>query len=248
MFYRNLFLKNLECDYNSIHYIEKWDDIAEFEGLYQCSTFGRIKSFGRNGNGYQDRILKQRIDRYGYLTVGLVKKQVKYYFTVHRIIAKTFLLNSEDKPQVNHKKGIKTDNRVIELEWVTSSEDALHAHKIGLKSQVGEKNAYSVITNDIAIKIFNSKGTHIKIGEKFGVSRHVVQNIKTGNAWVFLTGKKHSRKDKKLTKPQIICILESLEEKRYLSEKYNIDESTVRYIKNGRRYSKITGIIYKKNK
>lgn len=90
---------------------------------YSCDIDGNI--FSKN------RKLKQ-CKRNGYLCVSLSNKGASKSVNVHRVIATAFLQNYEGKPQVNHKNGIKTDNRVENLEWVTQSENAIHAIKNGL--------------------------------------------------------------------------------------------------------------------
>ena len=105
---------------------EIWKGIENYEGLYQVSNLGRIKSlkFGR------EKILKPRIT-WGYYAVILCNVSIKP-FTIHRLVAMSFIPNPENKPQVNHKWGNKLDNRAIALEWATRSENMMHAFKIGL--------------------------------------------------------------------------------------------------------------------
>ena len=93
--------------------MEEWKDINGYEGLYMISNFGRIKSL------YQNRILKPKVDKNGYLEIGLMKNKRRKYFKVHRLVAMNFIDNQNNYPVVNHKNEIKNDNRVENLEWCT---------------------------------------------------------------------------------------------------------------------------------
>ena len=105
---------------------ESWKDIPGFETLYQASTFGRIKSLG-NSKKKKEKILKQnKMKKLGYYVVNLSSKK----YSVHRLIALTFLNNEDNKPFVNHKNNIQTDNYLSNLEWVTISETIRHGYKM----------------------------------------------------------------------------------------------------------------------
>ena len=103
--------------------MDLWKDIPNFERLYQASLSGYI----RNKEG---RILKFYLNPNGYLQVRLSKNGVAKTYRVNRLIALTFIENLENKHTVNHINGIKTDNRVENLEWATEKEQAIHRHKI----------------------------------------------------------------------------------------------------------------------
>lgn len=114
---------------------EEWKDIEGYEGFYQVSNCGNIKSLPRTakskGSGIREvkeTIKKQSVSSCGYMLVGLHKDSEMKTASVHRLVALAFVPNPEGKPQVNHINGDKKDNRAENLEWVTSSENNLHKY------------------------------------------------------------------------------------------------------------------------
>ena len=115
---------------------EVWKDIKGYEGLYKVSTYGRVKSLSRSGNGYKEKILK------GYNT-GKDRKYVcvklydkfgnKKNYKIHRLVAEAFLDNPNNLPQVNHIDGDTFNNNINNLEWCTNEENQKHAWKTGLQ-------------------------------------------------------------------------------------------------------------------
>ena len=110
--------------------MEIWKDIKGFEGLYKVSEKGSIYSIPRPGT--KGGILKYKYDG-DYYRVSLYKDGVGKQFLVHRILMETFVPNPLKKPQVNHIDGDKTNNDLNNLEWVTKSENQLHAYATGLQ-------------------------------------------------------------------------------------------------------------------
>ena len=115
---------------------EVWRAIPGYEGLYEVSNRGRVRSvdrvaIGRWGhNRRQAHILKQTPNGRGYLQVRFSIDGVKSAPLVHRLVASAFIPNPEGLPQVNHKDGVKGNNSVDNLEWCTASENALHRGRV----------------------------------------------------------------------------------------------------------------------
>lgn len=107
---------------------EIWKDIKGYEGHYQISNLGRVKSL-KNYRGNGDIILKE-INRLGYLHVSLCREGKIINYKIHRLVCMAFLDNKENKPCVNHINGEKTDNRLVNLEWVTYSENEKHSYRV----------------------------------------------------------------------------------------------------------------------
>ena len=119
---------------------EVWKDIEGYEGLYQVSNFGNIKSLARivhsekrSDYKIKEKVLKQSDTTTGYKKVELHKDNEKRKsFKVHRLVAQAFIPNPENKREVNHIDGNKHNNNANNLEWVTSSENKLHAFEMHL--------------------------------------------------------------------------------------------------------------------
>lgn len=143
---------------------EIWKDILDYEGLYQVSNLGNVKSLPRNTNNqYKNGLnLKTIINHYGYAGVQLYKNGKAKWFFVHRLVAMAFLNTYKDNLQVNHKNGIKTDNTISNLEMVTASENQLHSFRV-LKTKPSMKNHFGK-DHVRAIKIhqFNKNNEFIK--------------------------------------------------------------------------------------
>ena len=132
---------------------EIWKDIQGYEGLYQVSNLGRIKS------GYKSIILQPGVCR-GYLIVNLYKDKKGLSQKVHRLVAQAFIPNPENKPTVNHKDGNKQNNCVSNLEWATIKEQNNHALKLGLMENAKKIRAKNM--KNITIKYLKKRSEKLK--------------------------------------------------------------------------------------
>lgn len=118
---------------------EIWKPVKGYENIYEVSSMGRVKSCERiivRSNGrkinFPEKIMKPTINHKGYEVIDLRKNGKRECGFVHRLVGKAFIKNPSGKKQINHKNGIKTDNNVENLEWVTNKENMIHAYKNGL--------------------------------------------------------------------------------------------------------------------
>lgn len=156
---------------------EIWKDIPEYEGLYQASNLGKIKSlekYNYKGHHNFEKILKQIENKNGYYYVSLCKnKKVKIY-PIHKLIAKTFLQNPNNFSCINHKDGNKHNNCIENLEFCTYSHNEKEAYRIGLKKTIPTAQ-YDESMN--LIEIFVSRA---KASEKTGVAEADIWRVCKG--------------------------------------------------------------------
>lgn len=126
-------LNHLESLLNTIPNGEIWKDIIGYEGAYQVSNFGRVKSLSRNtfdGRKVNGKIMTLCEDSDGYLLAHLRKENISFNAKVHRLVALAFINNKYGKPEVNHIDGDKRNNHIDNLEWVTCSENLKHSFRV----------------------------------------------------------------------------------------------------------------------
>lgn len=148
---------------------EFWKDIKGYEGLYQVSNLGRVKSLKRGS----ERILKPRVKSSGYIEVVLYKNSKPKNIRVNRLVAQTFIPNPEDKPQVNHIDEDKTNNMVSNLEWVTAKENMNHGTR-------NERISKKIKVIDIANGEYNYYYSTRECGRKLGLNPPSITNCLKG--------------------------------------------------------------------
>jgi hypothetical protein len=166
--------------------MENWKAIPGFEGRYEVSDCGRVRSVPHEvaiGNGAyrvtQAHLLKPQLARNGYLMVSLGRKHK--HMSIHRLVAAAFLPNPFDSPEVNHKNLNKTDNRVSNLEWVTKHENMEHAHENGaFDHDLWRKKVICVETGDVFGSSYEAAEWVNKTQKQFsGNVSHIASNIRT---------------------------------------------------------------------
>ena len=168
--YLNLELKSIKGEY--------WLPIPSYEGYYEVSNLGRVKSLITVGCWGRENILKQTIHEFGYLLVGLYKNKKSRLIRVHRLVGAAFIQNPYNYKDINHKRGNKKDNREWMLEWCTRSYNLKHSYKLGLSIPAwlgvrGVDNPHSkpVIQYDLNDTVIGVYSSAVEASQKTGISK-----------------------------------------------------------------------------
>jgi len=162
--------------------MEIWKDVKGFEGHYQISSFGRVKSLKRG----RELIMTNVESNLGYLRVKLLKDGKEYPFPVHRLVGLNFLDIVNDKNEINHIDGNKKNNHLLNLEWCNRSENMRHADRTGLRVMLkGQRNHKSKLTDDQIRIIRNERnGIYQKdIAKEFNMTQQTISKIINGKLW-----------------------------------------------------------------
>ncbi len=181
---------------------EYWKSVPNFFGLYSVSNMGNVLCDKKEVNSpiknNKTIIRKEKLKvldkvRAGYIRTCLYKNGKGKNFYVHRLVATAFIPNLNNLPQVNHKNGIKTDNRVENLEWVTRSENTRHSIKLGLfaplgrpKGCVGPKRKLTSSDVDYVRKMYPRIGS-ARLARTFSMSQTAIMNCVTKRTYTNVT-------------------------------------------------------------
>ncbi len=178
---------------------EVWKDIPGWEGLYQASTWGRIKSLTRvlnfirrgipTAQTLSEHVMVPVVKRSGYCQVAFRRNpggDKLFTYRIHRLIAIVFLPNPDNKPEVNHKNGVKTNNHVSNLEWATVQENHTHASIHGLTASRA-RNGNAKLSEDDVEKIIrwyaSGMFTMAALGDMFEVHWYTIHRIIRKKNW-----------------------------------------------------------------
>lgn len=167
--------------------IETWKDVKGFEGKYQISNYGNVRSVPRKVKGTNGRIQnrkgvfkKSREDKDGYLTVNFYTEKGNRPKKIHRLVAESFIPNKDHHKEVNHIDGDKTNNHVSNLEWTDRKGNIKHSVQSGLVLK-GEKCPGAKLTNQQADEIrelyATKKYKQIEIAEMYGITDGQISRI-----------------------------------------------------------------------
>lgn len=167
--------------------MEEWKDIEGYEGLYQVSNLGRVRSldhYASNGRTmilYRGKVLSQNLGTNGYYSVQLCKNNIPKRREIHRLVAETFLKRTSGKDIVNHKDEVKTNNHVDNLEWCTPTYntnygDAISKRSERMKGRPNKKKWVKVRCNETGVYYESVKHA----AEATGVHRSAISMVLNG--------------------------------------------------------------------
>lgn len=170
-----------------------WRNIKDYEGLYQVSECGEIKSLDRKSkrkdgrfNVYKGKVLKQGKNNRGYNVITLTKNGTQKTFLVHRIVAMNFIKNVENKKFVNHIDGDKRNNRSENLEWTTFEENIKHAWENKIYKPIKSESVNTAKLNHEKVKNIrkNARNKSVKeLAKEYGVTSTTISNVLNFKSW-----------------------------------------------------------------
>lgn len=168
---------------------EIWKDIPNYEGLYQISNFGNVKSLKRkvkNKNGYRDikeKILHNYINKNGYYAVTLRKNCNIEVKLIHRLIAEMFIPNPNNYPCINHKDGNKSNNSINNLEWCSYSYNTKEAFRLGLNKHIDFKEKKKISQYDLEGNFIKEWKSIYNASKITGIARSCISKVCNHNRY-----------------------------------------------------------------
>lgn len=174
---------------------ERWLPVVGYEGLYEVSDRGRVRSLHRVRRGRADRLMAQKVDRRGRLTVCLASGGRKKFTQVHQLVLTAFVGPCPPRHEAAHNDGQAQNNALNNLRWDTHWNNMQDKRRHGTCYQPkGELHPMHVLTAGDVARIFASQERQVALANQFGVDQSVISNIKTGRLWSHITGKVYQRR------------------------------------------------------
>ena len=214
---------------------ERWLPVPQFEEVYHCSNFGRVKSFW----GKEPKILTPKLHTGGYLQIVFYKNGKAVYQYIHRLVAELFISNPLNLPEVNHDDGVKFNCYVENLYWSTSSENKKHAFATGLAPQ-GEDRPDAKLTDEQVRYIRNNPDelNLEQLAEKFGVVRETIGRIQRGKTYKNAGGPIREKIDNRIDDEKRAQILARYQaggiSQRELARQFGVNHKTISNIIHGK--------------
>lgn len=221
-------------------------ELKEFENYYVTEN-GEVYSY----KGVKPRKMKLKTRADGYIEVTLRKNKKPVSIMVHRLVAMTYLDNVENKPCVNHKDGVKSNNHFSNLEWCTYKENTEHAFETGLITRIGEGSDFCTTTENqvrLCCELLQNTSLYVtEIAERVGVGKDVVSKIKRKESWTHVskdyilpTTRNVSGNLSESEVAAICSLLNSGKRPLHISRDLGIDRNVVNRIKYRKSYKEIS--------
>lgn len=227
---------------------EIWNPVIGWSNKYEVSSLGRIRtvsqynSRGRKIKGHP-KVFDTKIGRDGYPVLNVSANGVTRERKIHRLVAESFIPNPSNLECVNHINGVKTDNRVVNLEWCSRASNTIHAHEIGLiPKKKWQTNPAATFTKDQVIEIYKSIETCRKLSKIYDCPYSTIWAIKNGHSWAEITGAQKVVKKLVLSEGVVASIYNSPKTMYALQKEHGFSYTVIRNIKKGITYKSITNI------
>lgn len=168
--------------------MSEWRDIPGYEGLYQVSDTGEVCRSANSPKCKTERAIRPQRGSNGYLAVSLSRDSKVHQIGIHRLVMWAFI-GPQNSLWVNHKNGVKSDNRLANLEYLTPGQNIQHAYDTGLtKGPVGEKNGNAKLTEASVreiLTLFRSrpKPKRADVEAQFGISKTALSDVLARRSW-----------------------------------------------------------------
>lgn len=209
-----------------------------------------ISDKGQVVNKRTGKKIKQSKNEFGYLTVKLLDPVDGSWKTrkVHRIVAEVYIENPENKPEVNHKDGVKFNNHIDNLEWVTSKENKDHGWATELYTARGEKHPDAILSEDVVheiCRLMEEGARNIDISRAFGIDKDWISHIRCGDIWKHIScdydiNKKRVERKSPETIIKVAELLELGWKDKRISEHLGISYREVNRIRHRKIHSSLT--------